>query len=487
MKQVLVATALAVCAVTKAQTVGVYYDSVQDGRLVGGRIEIDLQHPQHRQEYGVAGPLMRAGAWPVTTIRDHGPPSNRVDLVLIGDGYTSINLTSFATHANNVLLPFFAEEPFAAYATYFNVHRVDVLSNESGVDQLDLKIFKDTALDMAYGCFGVDRALCINVSKALDAAASAPEADQILALANSTRFGGAGYASADLGTVAGNSQSAVEIALHEFGHAFAGLADEYDYGAAGAYPGADPTQPNVTIYDATVLLQTHWKWFEWLDLPHVDTFEGAAYYEEGIFRPTDNSKMRSLGRPFEEVNVQQLVMSIYELVSPVDDATPAGTHFGCEPLFVTPLEPADHDLTVQWFVDGVAVAGANAPVFVPAEVLPLGGAYTVGVEVIDETPRVRDEAFRSNWMRFGRSWRIESNIPAGDCRCSSACADIYADGSIDLRDVGGFLSCFGGKSLASAGCVCADLNGDLEVNAADFAALVKRLGKAPVFRYPDCD
>lgn len=107
----------------------------------------------------------------------------------------------------------------------FNVHRVDLPSNESGVDEPDLGIFRDTALDMAFNCGGIPRLLCVNVNKAYAAAASAPDIDQILVIANSTRYGGAGYSAQNLCTLAGGNNSAVEIAIHEFGHAFADLSD----------------------------------------------------------------------------------------------------------------------------------------------------------------------------------------------------------------------------------------------------------------------
>ena len=197
---------------------------------------------------------------------------------------------------------------------------------------------------MAYGCFGIDRLLCIHTGKAQAAAAVAPANDIILALANSTRYGGAGYA--NLATLAGSNTAAIEIALHEFGHAFSGLADEYDYGDGATYTGPEPSEANTSIYNAATQLAIEAKWHRWMDLPHVDTFEGAAYNQFGIYRPTVNSKMKSLGRPFEEINVEQLVLTMYEHVHPIDDATPSpgGPLFDGTEFFVTPLEPVDHGL-----------------------------------------------------------------------------------------------------------------------------------------------
>ena len=71
---------------------------------------------------------------PVMSVRRTGDPSNRVDLVVLGDGYTADELGQYAADVESFLDGFFLATPFAEYATYFNVHRIDVVSNESRVD-----------------------------------------------------------------------------------------------------------------------------------------------------------------------------------------------------------------------------------------------------------------------------------------------------------------------------------------------------------------
>jgi hypothetical protein len=489
MRGAILAGALALGASAHAEKVRIFYDTIENGQLTGGQIIVDLSDPAQRAEFGADLTAMApAGIWPVTTIHANGPIENRVDLVLVGDGYAAINMTRYANHVTGIVGPFFSQQPLAAYAGYFNVHRVDVLSNESGVDELDLGIYRDTALDMGFGCFGVSRALCVNASKAVAAAASAPDVDQILAVANSTRYGGAGYASYDLGTVSGDNAASLEIALHEFGHALAALADEYDYGNPAPYTGSDPTQPNISIYTASQQLALAAKWYRWLDLPHVDAFEGAGSREIGLYRPTFDSKMRTLGRPFEEVNSEQLIMSIYRIVSPVDEATPVegGPRFGCDALYVVPQRPADHDLTIRWLVNGMTIPGATQPVLVPAQVLLAPGTYTISVVVVDETPRVRDETFRNTYMTFTRSWLVDSFVSAVNCQCTSACGDLVRDRSINLADFAAFTQCFAGHAYTTAGCICADLNGDLRIDLADLAILNGLMGRSPRFAYPQC-
>lgn len=399
---------------TLAQTTPVYYDYVENGKMGGGRLLLDATNAEDRKFLGLDhARAAQAPVWPVTTIRNSGPIDNRVNIVLLGDGYTAAEMGLYAAHCDAIIDNFFSQEPFNAYRNYFNVHRVDVVSNESGVDEPDLGVFRDTALDMTYGCAGIDRLLCVDVGKAYDAAASAPAFDQILVLANSDHYGGAGYPSANLGTLAGDNFFAVEIALHEFGHSFADLADEYDYADGVVYSGSEPIDPNASVFTAAQQTAGLLKWFRWMDLPHVDAFEGAVYSQFGIYRPTTNSKMRSLDRPFEEINVEQFVVHTYRVVQPLDSHTPLSpsAYPPTNTFFVDPLQPVDHALSIQWFVDDVPIAGATLETFTPSEV-PVGGCgHDIRVEVVDDTPRVRDELLRQTYMRTVLAWFVESPGP----------------------------------------------------------------------------
>jgi hypothetical protein len=465
------AAALVCVSMGWAQRVPVYYDSFESGKLTGGRFWLDGANPVHRAAFGLDAPERAGTVWPVTVIENNGPAGNRIDLVLLGDGYTAGELGAYAVHANGVRNGIFAQEPLAAYRSFFNVHRVDVASNESGVDELDLGIFKDTALDMAFGCAGIDRLLCINVSKALEAAASAADVDQILALANSTRYGGAGYGSYDLCTLAGNNSAAIELALHEFGHSFAELADEYHYGDGSTYSGPEPVEANVSKDAAAAQAALQTKWWRWLDLAAVDTFEGAYYNQFGVYRPTFDSKMRSLYRPFEQINVEQFVVTMYKVVSPIDDATPASASPlpACGPFFVDPVDPLDHALSVQWSVDGVPVAGAVGTLFTPDVSALGGGLHQLSVTVVDTTTRVRDESLRAAWLTEVRQWTILAPAPYGD---------VDESGSVDVGDI---LCVVAGFEVV-ADCPRADIDpcgGNGEIDVGDVLAVLDAFGGNP--------
>ena len=93
---------------------------------------------------------------------------NRVDLVFVGDGYTAADLPLYEQQVTTFVDDVFIDEPLKSYRPFFRIHRVDVISNESGITNDPTQgIFKDTALEMQYWCGGTERALCVNVGLAL--------------------------------------------------------------------------------------------------------------------------------------------------------------------------------------------------------------------------------------------------------------------------------------------------------------------------------
>ena len=326
--------------------------TLNQGELRDCAILIDPTNPKHRKEYGLDDHLIRIYRTDpnVVTIVNNGPISNRVDIVYLGDGYTSAEQTTFATDVDNISSDFFLEPPFDTYASYFNVHRVEVISNESGVDVRDDGIYKDTALDMWYQGGGVTR-MGINLGKARDAAAFAPDQDTILALANSSLYGGTAYYG-QLGMSPGHHGSSSEINLHEFGHSYGNLGDEYITHYGDTWTGREQWQANLSIYEATEMTNLQTKWYRWLDHPDVSTVEGGGYYSYGIYRSHVSTKMRTNYSPYREVNTEQFIRMIYTSVDPIDDATAesATTYLAGTSFFVTPMQP----LGLTWTFNGIS-------------------------------------------------------------------------------------------------------------------------------------
>ncbi|MFF3225781.1 M64 family metallopeptidase [Nocardia suismassiliense] len=253
----------------------------------------------------------------VVTIQQTGPSSQRFDLVFVGDGYTSSQLDVYKQHAVNRWNEIAQVEPFKTYKNSFNVWAVNVVSQQSGVDNDPRGTMRNTALDMTFWCGGTERLLCVNETKALQYARLAPEVDQVVALANTTKYGGAG---GKVATSSGGNAQSGQIVVHELGHSVAGLADEYDY-PNDRYTGREPREVNASTYTSAQMQQNKAKWYQYLgkaspDGGVVGTYEGAVYHKRGVYRPTQNSLMRSLGREFNLIGLDAMKAAIERKAPP---------------------------------------------------------------------------------------------------------------------------------------------------------------------------
>jgi IgA peptidase M64 len=242
----------------------------------------------------------------VVTVQETGSTDDRFDLVFVGDGYTKNEQNLFHQHVLSKWAELSAVEPFKSYQDYFNVWQVNAVSVDSGVDDNPQgNDDKRTALDMGFWCKGAapttERLLCVNEEEANDFAALAPAADQVIALGNTTKYGGAG---GGVATAAGGNAQAGQIVVHELGHSIGHLADEYF--SPGTYTGSEPSEINASkLADGS-------KWAQYLgqaspDGGVVGVFEGSRYYGTGLYRPTENSIMRTLGRQYSLVGRDAMV------------------------------------------------------------------------------------------------------------------------------------------------------------------------------------
>ena len=136
-------------------------------------------------------------AEPVTTLRLSGDPANRVDIVMVGDGYTAAEQSKYANDANAFLVAMFAQQPWAEYPPLMNVYRVDVVSAESGASHPERGVTRSTAFGASYNCGGVQRLICVNVAMVntvVGRSVSATQRDLMIVIVNDTEYGGSGGA-----------------------------------------------------------------------------------------------------------------------------------------------------------------------------------------------------------------------------------------------------------------------------------------------------
>lgn len=372
--------------------------------------------------------------------------SDKIDIVFVGDGYTASEQGLFQSDVDAIEGGMFVYEPFITYRPFFRIHRVEVISPESGVDNDPTQgISRNTALDMAFWCGGTERALCVNVSKALNAAGNGvtTDVDQVVAIANTTKYGGVGYPSSNLATSSGRNGSATQIVIHELGHSLGNLADEYSYGGPVNYAGGEPGTANISIYNATQMAAQSRKWYRWLGVSRsgfdgpVNTSEGAHYSQTGIYRPSSNSMMRSLARPFNLPGAEALIAEFYREVPPIENATPADAIItGADIVFVQPVQPNGHSLDIFWELDGQPLVSATGQTHLDLAALGLddGVERELRVTVVDPTDMVRSPIIRDGLLTQRITWTINPCVNA---------ADLDNSGTLDFFDVSSFVIAYG--------------------------------------------
>ncbi|MCL5744672.1 MAG: IgA Peptidase M64 [Acidobacteria bacterium] len=184
----------------------------------------------------------------VRAVMRNGEPADKVDLLLMGDGYTAAEMEKWHKDARRLTELLFAASPFKERRSDFNVWAVDTPAEESGVSQPSVGIYRRSPLRASYDAFGSERYILTFDNKRLREAAAAVPYEFIEIVTNSRKYGGGGIFNL-YATVAADNAFTPYIFVHEFGHHFAGLADEY-YTSDVAYQGEserlEPWEPNAT-------------------------------------------------------------------------------------------------------------------------------------------------------------------------------------------------------------------------------------------------
>ena len=250
----------------------------------------------------------RFGDSVVLDMEVNGPPPVVVDVLILGDGYTEAEDRKFRRDARRFTRVLLETSPFSRLRDRFSVRAIRAPSGGSGPDEPRRGLFRATGLSTTFNTFDSARYLTTVRSRDLrDLAALAPY-DTLVVMVNTSRYGGGGIYGLYSVFVSDNEFDEY-IMVHEFGHGFAGLGDEY-YSSSVAYSdfyprGVEPWEPNITA----LLEGRPLKWGGLVkDSTPVPTpenperfgdtvgaFEGAGYSAKGLFRPAMDCKMFSKG------------------------------------------------------------------------------------------------------------------------------------------------------------------------------------------------
>jgi len=295
--------------------------------------------------------MLTGEVFPVTDIMINGDQDSRVNIVFLGDGYTQEEMNDYIDDVGEVVEGLFSAVPYSNYINHFNVFAIEVPSNESGTDHPGTAydcggdagnvFYADTYFNSTFDYYGIHRLLVpLNTSAAYDVLIdNTPQWDIVFLMVNTTIYGGSGGAFATFS----RNEASTEIAVHELGHSFAGLADEYWY---SGWETANMTQESNPLLN---------KWNPWL----YDNNIGIYQYEDpgyNWYRPHQNCKMRYLGPPFCSVCAEQTIISVYSILDPIDTYFPDNLELtvpasGIEYFSINPIPTVPSFITIDWFID----------------------------------------------------------------------------------------------------------------------------------------
>ncbi|HLS12784.1 MAG TPA: M64 family metallopeptidase [Flavobacteriaceae bacterium] len=330
-----------------------------------------------------------AQSFDTVLLRDNGPSDKRINLVVLGDGYDMDEQDVFMDDATELVDYLFTIPPFSNYSEYFNVYAIKVISPESGVKHpgtatdVTEPVFPisnpDNYLETTFDYQDIHRCIYTpNLHKTTQVlATNVPFYDEAFVVVNSPEYGGC----AGLYSYFSKHESANQILIHELGHSFSGLADEYWFAPTGERP--NKTQDNNP--------QTN-RWRNWIGTENVGIYpfdEDPSWY-----RPHQNCLMRSLGNSFCAVCTEATIERIHQLQDPIESFSPLEeeVEIGEQNMNfeVSLIFPEPNNLEFSWTLNSNSIEEQNTIVSITASELEEGN-NTLVFSVVDNTPLVRTD------------------------------------------------------------------------------------------------
>jgi hypothetical protein len=237
-------------------------------------------------------------------LKKSGDCAKSVDVAILAEGYRQEEMSKFIGDASRLTDSLFKVEPFRSLQSKFNIYALKTPSVDSGTDIPGRNIYANTLYNSTFYTFDIARYLTTSDMKTVyDMAASVPY-DYLIVLVNSKEYGGGGFCNY-LSVCTSDNSLAANVFIHEFGHEFAGLGDEY-YTSEVAYDNyynlkIEPWEPNLTT-----LVDFKSKWGALIDAStpvptprsakfesKTGVFEGGGYMAKGIYSPMEDCRMKS--------------------------------------------------------------------------------------------------------------------------------------------------------------------------------------------------
>lgn len=227
------------------------------------------------------------------TLQQAADTTRCIHIAYVAEGYTEAEMPQFLADCREAMDALFQHEPFASLKDRFHIVALLSASRDTDVSQPSDGLWLDTALGSHFDTFYSKRYLTTLHLKRLHDLLSGVPYEHIIILANTEHYGGGGILNSyNLSYTRGRNFRPVVV--HEFGHSFGGLADEYPYGDDDPMYFADtePWEPNLTTHP-----QEPVKWQALIDRGEASLVEGGGYLTHGVWRPADDCRMRTNEHP----------------------------------------------------------------------------------------------------------------------------------------------------------------------------------------------
>lgn len=361
----------------------------------------------------------------IDTLRRQGPDQKMVNFIILGDGYTKDEQDKFSKDAETFVSFFLKTDPMRSYESFFNIYAIRTISEESGAvhaciaadcpDEHHTITVKEsnqfprnakvpvsnpkTIFGSSFDNGNIHRLVVPQnlslISYILET--HVPKHDMVLILVNSPFYGGS------RGTYATSTvnMASNEIAIHEIGHSFAKLGDEYWAGNQYAYE--SPNRSRIADTDKVV-------WSHWIGIDGVGVYSyGNKDSKSNWYRPHEFCKMQTLKAPFCKVCQEQFVRKIHELTSPILRKEPISDTVNqkgsIQQYRVELALPFPNTLKIQWLLNKTLIATERPFVLIDPGHLSLG-KNVLEVVVQDTTSLVRNPTYKSKAV-YVECWNIE--------------------------------------------------------------------------------